>query len=68
MDRFWLGHEPTRALHELEKHNKKPNKGKKFPGKTPELVADLANRMLNGYDFTDNPEHLLQKVLKVSWG
>jgi hypothetical protein len=64
LDRFWLGHEPTRALRKLEKHNKKPNKGEKLPDKTPGLVAELVNKVLNGYDFTDNPEHLLQKVLK----
>jgi hypothetical protein len=64
LNRFWLGHEPVSVLREPEKRNKKPDKGEKLPDKIPGLVTELVNKVLNGYDFTDNPEHLLQKILK----
>ena len=64
LDRFWLGHEPARVMRKPVKHEKKPKKGEKLSDKTPGLVAQLVDKVLNGYDFTDRPECLLQKILK----
>jgi hypothetical protein len=64
LDRFWLGQEPAKVLRKPEtKQDKKLKKGEKLPEKYPGLVAELVEKVLNGYSFPDSPERLLQKIL-----
>jgi len=63
LDRFWLGDEPAKVLHEPKrKKAKEPKGGEKLPEEDTGRVAYLVNKALEGHSF-EEPETLLQTVL-----